>query len=361
MQSQRFSHHLLGRPFFARVLPALTAFGLGFPLLSMAADPHAGDRFAPGKMMGVETCGDCHDSAVEAWEQSAHATSFLDLHERPLAKDIASLLGIRPLEIRRHQACVRCHVTEEEIHSVIQVNRAVSCESCHGAAADWIDLHNTASLSHAERTRRSREQGMIHPSSLYDLGKRCFECHVIDVEPLVNVAGHPAVSEGFELLSWSQGEVKHNFLVERPGRSKRKSSSTPQPVSQERKRMLYLTGKLLHLGASLEAVSRADDPPVDLRGEYIRLANGEYTYGVQLAAEIRRLTQEIRDLQAMISNAYFDAVLSIVADVKLVTGNQEELSAAAEEIDQVARDFSQHHSGDEFAVIDPILSLLEMR
>ena len=80
---------------------------------------------------------------------------------------------------------------------------------------------------------------MIRPSSLYRLAKNCYSCHVVPQEDLVNKGGHPAGS-AFELVSWSQGEVRHNTW-----HSKGKENV---PASAARKRMLYLVG----LGVELE-------------------------------------------------------------------------------------------------------------
>ena len=60
----------------------------------------------------------------------------------------------------------------------------------------------------------------------------------------MNKGGHPAGS-AFELVSWSQGEVRHNTWHSK-GREN-------VPASAARRRMLYLVG----LGAELEAALRA--------------------------------------------------------------------------------------------------------
>ena len=100
---------------------------------------------------------------------------------------------------------------------------------------------------------------MIRPSSLYRLAKNCYSCHVVPQEDLVNKGGHPAGS-AFELVSWSQGEVRHNTW-----HSKGKENV---PASAARKRMLYLVG----LGVELET-GIARGRPCD--GEKaLRLRNG---------------------------------------------------------------------------------------
>ena len=102
-------------------------------------------------------------------------------------------------------------LTQENLSGTAQTTTAVTCESCHGGAVDWIEEHNQKSISRAQRVESSLALGMGHPESILSVSRSCFECHIVDDEQLVNHAGHPALTEGFELLSWYSGEVKHNF------------------------------------------------------------------------------------------------------------------------------------------------------
>ena len=89
---------------------------------------------------------------------------------------------------------------------------------------------------------------MIRPRLLYDLAKNCYSCHVVPQEKLVNVGGHPAGSP-FELVSWSQGEVRHNTWH---------NKGKDNPVADAgRKRMLYLVGRAVDLETALRAVATA--------------------------------------------------------------------------------------------------------
>jgi len=133
----------------------------------------------------------------------------------------------------------------------------ISCESCHSAGEDWIKIHGqfsgktekTETKAEAEaRWKLAESKGMIRPSSLYELAKNCYSCHVVPQEALVNKGGHPAGS-AFELVSWSQGEVLHNTWY-----SKGKDNV---PASAERKRMLYLVGLGVELETALRAVGKA--------------------------------------------------------------------------------------------------------
>ncbi|MFT5466259.1 MAG: hypothetical protein ACI8UO_001357 [Verrucomicrobiales bacterium] len=315
----------------------------------------------PAAMMGVESCRDCHDSHVEAWENTKHATSFSNLHERELAQSIASLLEVQPLEIRQEASCSRCHFTEEKIHGVIQIEQAVSCESCHGAGESWIDVHNNGSLSRQFRVLQSSKAGMAHPDNVHDMGKRCYDCHVIDSEALVNIAGHPATSEGFEFYSWSQGEMKHNFMYEKEGRKTKRNGKNPVEIPQSRARKLFLAGKLLHLSATLNAIAKSQDPPTDVEGNYVKLPDGKYTFAVQHALKARELAEEIRKLQKIVPNKCYAKVIGIMESLQLETGNTEAIQEAAGMVDDVAEHFCLDATGAEYPALDQILAKLEMR
>jgi hypothetical protein len=159
--------------------------------------------------------------------------------------------------IRSESLCLTCHYTVQDKENKKQPIAGISCESCHSAGEDWIKVHSqysgktekTESKAEAEaRLKLADAKGMIRPSSLYRLAKNCFGCHVVPQEDLVNKGGHPAGS-AFELLTWSQGEVRHNTW-----HSKGKENL---PANAARKRMLYLVGLGVELETGLRAVSRA--------------------------------------------------------------------------------------------------------
>src|SRR5690606_16402073 len=100
----------------------------------------------------------------------------------------------------------------------------------------------------AARWKSADSKGMIRPRALYTLAKNCLGCHVVPHEELVNKGGHRAGS-AFELVSWSQGEVRHNTW-----HSKGKENV---PASAARKRMLYLVGLGVELETGLRAVGNA--------------------------------------------------------------------------------------------------------
>ncbi len=232
-------------------------------------------------------CKECHTLEYDAWAQSQHFATFKERHRSDRAKEILSNLGERSM--KRSSECRQCHYTPiapEGSGAVdvaagtkparkdrISVKWGVSCESCHSPARGWVDVHNrisgdpagdvlkwgegrkSSSEQRAKRIEAAQKKGMIHPGMLYALASNCVGCHTVPREQLVNKGDHKPGSE-FELASWSQGEVRHNFLSS-PGAP---DASTNQPAPPERLRQLFLVGALVDLEYSarnLEAIKEA--------------------------------------------------------------------------------------------------------
>lgn len=335
---------------------------LVFPLLLCVGAAMAQRMpLSPADVVGNHTCRDCHEEMVERWEASRHSTSLADATSSVEAVAIADALGITPAEIPSHASCIRCHFTQEAISGTPQTTMAVSCESCHGGAAGWIEEHNRKSLDRGQRIANSHALGMAHPASVYEVAKTCFECHVIDDEQLVNGTGHPALSTGFELVSWYSGEVAHNFLIDQAGSSVKQHSPSLQPLSLERKRKLYLVGKLLHLAALTSRLACTEDAPVDKQGQFIRLGSGDYTFAVQLAREAKRIENDIADVLEFVPLPSFEKAYALSRSVRWETGRQAEMQNAAETLDRLARELSDQSEAASWSAIDPILAKLEAR
>ncbi|MEM9282872.1 MAG: multiheme c-type cytochrome [Verrucomicrobiota bacterium] len=309
----------------------------------------------PMDVMGVASCNECHGEMVDSWMTSAHFRSFESLASEPKAVEMAELLQIKPGEIAMKESCVRCHFTHEPVASMAQPTAAVSCESCHGESYNWIDEHNRKSLAREQRIETAKSVGMVHPSSIFGMTKTCYDCHVIDDEQLVNQTGHPAMSDSFEYLSWYSGEVNHNFLVHTPGKSVKSHVSELQPIPQERRRMLYVVGKLHHLSATLRALSLAEDPPMKPDGEFIRLPDGNYTYGVQHAIELQRIQQDLERLLSRVEIPEVTRVLALLRGLKLETGHSREMAEMAMQISRQTKQLAEKRNGSSLAGIDPLL------
>ncbi|MFY7874420.1 MAG: cytochrome c family protein, partial [Pirellula sp.] len=94
----------------------------------VAIDPH--------KVIGYQSCEKCHASEVQAWKRTPHHETFLTLHRKPEAQQIANKLGIS--DFKSESNCIQCHYTMDQIDNRLEAIAGVSCESCHGSAQDWV-------------------------------------------------------------------------------------------------------------------------------------------------------------------------------------------------------------------------------
>ena len=307
------------------------------PPLEFAREP-------PEKIVRAETCGECHLAEFEIWKKTPHATGFKTLHRTKRAEAIAQKMGYRLM--KRDSPCLACHYTPVVQSDQLRAVSGVSCESCHGAARDWLDIHNdygrgfdhsSEPAEHrASRIARSREAGMRRPSDLYETVASCFGCHTVPDERLVNVGGHSTGSTGFELVEWSQGAIRHNFL---------ESFLTGDgTVNAERslaeKRALYVAGRALDLEYSLRGMAQAQEDGI---------------YAKAMARRVRVTLLEVRKILARTPDPTLGEIPAIVAAAKVVPGNRPALSAAADRLGAATRRFLAGAQVEQLAALDPLI------
>lgn len=300
-------------------------------------------RIDPGKVMRAESCGECHTSEFEVWKATPHATGFKTLHRRPRATEIAGKLGFRL--IKRQSFCFSCHYTPEIDGDSIRVVSGVSCESCHGAGLDWINIHNNYGSAQDHRSEtaehrrsrieRSRAAGMRRPSDLYPVVANCFSCHTVPNEQLVNVGGHSTGSSTFEFVEWSQGKIRHNFLES----SLRGGEPVNAKRSLERKRPMYVVGRGLDLEYSLRGMAEAKETGI---------------YSRSMSRRVRSALAEVRAIAGSSDLPAIDEMVAIVRDVKVVPRNRAALLGAAERIGAATRRFVAGRDRD-LAALDPLI------
>jgi hypothetical protein len=306
-------------------------------LLGIAAKGAAASD--PAKTLGPNACAECHKQEAEAWKASAHFKTFREMPRRKEANEIAEKMGVQ--RIRSESMCLTCHYTVQQKESRSQPIAGISCESCHGAGEDWIKVHSQYS-GKTEKTETKPEadarmklavsNGMIRPSSLYQLAKNCYSCHVVPQEDLVNKGGHPAGSP-FELVSWSQGEVRHNTW-----HSKGRENVLASPA---RKRMLYLVGLGVELETGIRAVGRAT-----VRRLYaFEMAKRVDRARNQLAAAAKA-APDVPEIARMVEFAYS-------AGLKL--NNERLLTAAADGVSKLVATISEKYDGSTMAGLDSLI------
>lgn len=308
----------------------LLAFGLAAGG-SVASDP--------AKIVGPNACAECHKQEAEAWKDTHHFKTFREMPRRKKGNEIAKKMGIQ--RIRSESLCLTCHYTVQQKGSSKQPIAGISCESCHGAGEDWINVHSQFSgktektESKAEREARWKladAKGMIRPSSLYQLAKNCYSCHVVPQEDLVNKGGHPAGS-AFELVSWSQGEVRHNTW-----HSKGKENV---PASAARRRMLYLVGLGVELETGLRAVSRA---------------TARKFYAFEMAKRVDRARKQLSAAaKAAPSVPEIAKMVDYAYSAGLKLNNERFLTAAADGVSKLLVSITEKYDGSTMAGLDSLI------
>lgn len=290
------------------------------------------------KVMGPDACGECHKSSVDAWKKTHHSTTFKSLPKNKKAKKIAKKMGIK--RIKSGSQCLSCHFTSQEKEGKTKPIAGITCESCHGEGRDWIKLHSdyggkdvkreTEDAAHkVKRLADATANGMTRPSDLYSVASNCYSCHTVPNEELVNKGGHAAGSK-FELVSWSQGEVRHNVWYSKPN----------DEADANRKRMMYVVGRVLDLEYALRGVAKATK---------------KADYAVKMAKRAKIAKKRVKAIAAKISVPEIDAIVKAGGSAKLKLKNEAKLTAAADKIQAAARKFSSSYDGSGFAAVDSLI------
>jgi cytochrome c554/c'-like protein len=128
--------------------------------------------------VGSKKCKSCHKKEKEGkqyiiWQEGPHAKAMEALAS-PEALKIAKEKGIA--DPAKDPACIKCHSTfatlkPEQLHpkGKLTLEEGVSCESCHGAGADYKKKKIMKDLE------KAKANGLIIPDE-----KVCKNCHNSD-------------------------------------------------------------------------------------------------------------------------------------------------------------------------------------
>ncbi len=170
------------------------------------------------RTIGPANCSGCHARQNEWWFADPHYRSADRFFDRdPTAVKIARLYGLPFGDTTKgRQLCMDCHGTVVSGKESRDVLDGVSCESCHGAAADWLDPHKDETDKHLGRRRPGHQAALrLGKADLGDQRTRaatCAGCHYV-VDPRLLSAGHPSGREfdyaaGIaEVRHWDSGPV----------------------------------------------------------------------------------------------------------------------------------------------------------
>ncbi len=296
----------------------------------------------PHQVLGYDNCEKCHAAEVSVWKQTPHHETFLTLHRQPAAKQIASKLGIQ--SFKTDSACIKCHYTmQADQQHGLQAISGISCESCHGAAKNWVELHNdyggngatreSESAAHRlERLRSSIAAGMRNPINVYLVAQSCYRCHTVPDERLVNVGGHKAGSMDFEIVSWSQGSIRHNFV--------RTNGKTNDASDRNRLRQLFMAGMIAELEFSLRSTATATE---------------KAAYGINSAKRASRSAKRLAAAQKKLNQPLLDNILAVYKSVQLKLNNRQQLTEAADSVAALGVRFAATVPGSELEAIDPYI------
>lgn len=342
------------------VATKLIAFGLMATAIGIASairthsvqadpEPNAFERRAElivGPDTFNESCNECHKVETRSWSMTAHQQSFDTMHSTDTAKAIAKKMGER--SVKRSQLCASCHYTTKA-DGRLKPMWGVSCESCHGPARDFVDIHphiagdmerksmRPGEAKHLETPEQRRDRlalakdnGMIHTGMVYELARTCIECHLVPNSKLVDVGGHPT-DDDFEMVEWMNGSVRHNFVSSEDGKA-----NAPMPPA--RKRLFYVVGTMVDLEITIKCFEMTKDPG-PFKDAMISRAN--------------RLIERINTIREATPLAEFDDILAdlppkFMRDTRLPSG-------LSERIGKVTRTFAETNDGSDLHKIDAIL------
>ncbi|MCC6511150.1 MAG: cytochrome c family protein [Pirellulaceae bacterium] len=329
---------------FAIIVAVGILTGIGWATTTTSVDPRDTKidlPLRPELVVGSQACAKCHAAEVNVWKQTPHHETFLTLHRKPQAQQIADKLGIS--SFKHDSACIKCHYSMQEQPGGLEPIAGVSCESCHGAAKSWIDHHHDYGGPGVKRDQESAEHryqrlvtsitaGMRNPENVYLVAQSCYRCHTVPDEKLVNVGGHVAGSLNFELVAWSQGKVRHNFV--------RTDGKQNEPSSTERMRLMFVSGMIADLEFSLRATAEA---------------TVKETYGVTSASRAARAAKRLAAAQEKLSQPVLDEVLNAFKSVQLKLNNRDQLLAAADKVAEMGLRFAATVRGADLAAMDAFM------
>jgi hypothetical protein len=242
----------------------------------------------PIEMLGPDACVKCHKAEVGVWEKTDHHASFKSIHKSKEAKAIVKAIGDK--RMKTSDTCAMCHYTVVEG----KAGAGPSCESCHSPAQAWIDVHNDK--KNDNRTQDAIAQGMIHSSMIFDIAANCMSCHGLanpnlpgDTAATMLAEGHP-LNPGFELVEYSQGQVRHRFYPP--------DVTVNAEMTDAEKSVYYLVGQAAALVSASEAISKTDD------AKYVEAQNKRITTAREALGTV---ADSVPEAQALLDAPSMDA------------------------------------------------------
>ena len=159
--------------------------------LSLAMKVNAGDH----AFVGESQCEDCHGPKEAAknfigpsgsptnpaavWQQDPHHKAFEAL-SNDWGKQAAAKAKVSDVAAEGSM-CLKCHATGAGKEGAPDPSEGVSCEACHGAAADWVKKSVHGEINDdASKMQVAIEAGLLDVRKTDLREKNCRGCHVTD-------------------------------------------------------------------------------------------------------------------------------------------------------------------------------------
>jgi len=178
----------------AKLSRQMLTLALGFSFALVAGSP---TKTLAHDYVGESACEDCHDSQHEAlaniigpnggkadpvsvWKQDPHHSAYTALSS-PWGKQAASRVNLAD-PTADGAMCLKCHVTGAGSSSAPDPSDGVSCEACHGPAADWQGRSQHGEIDDsAAQMQAAVALGLIDLRKMDIREQQCRTCHVKDV------------------------------------------------------------------------------------------------------------------------------------------------------------------------------------
>jgi hypothetical protein len=195
-----------------------------------------------------------------------HQIAFRSL-ESPRGREMAKQLGYSRGQATAVDACLACHAVRapgSQQSGAEALIEGVTCVGCHGAYADWVEIHpgsvlltpgvgavaaKTGRVKWSDLSRKEKERrfGM---TDLWDPVRRaetCAACHVGNyaegkvITHAMYAAGHPPLPS-FEAATFGDAQPRHWQNLSEKTPEQRKRLKPPNPDNLEQTRLVVASG-----------------------------------------------------------------------------------------------------------------------
>ncbi|BBM81873.1 multiheme c-type cytochrome [Candidatus Uabimicrobium amorphum] len=282
------------------------------------------------KIIGQEECKICHKKEYGVWAGTLHNQTYDSLHVSSTTAKIMKRLKLSGSP-KKQESCRRCHYTAKPRGSFIRTIGAIACERCHGAAKDWVMIHNIADIDKTERRKKAGEAGMFHPGDVYGIANNCYSCHIIDDEKLVDRGRHPIGKEDFKFVVETQGKMRHNFTS---------GKGINIPASPQRKRLFYIVGQSLELQHYLRALGNSKK---------------QRNFFLLTRARLKKCADEMVNIHKATNKKETEFILKVLSEVKVTPNNKAQLYKAADYIHNATRKLIDNYEIESISSLDALL------